>query len=336
VLAEQARLAVERARQLEPNNPLPYRASGAYYVSVVRDPARGAAEFEQGLRLAPDNVPLLVGLGLAEMNLGRWDGAASRLGRAALLDPRSVAVFIQLADVDGKLRRYPAADSAADRALVLAPTNPQAALIKALVELGQGRLDSARAIARPGAPQVDSVTLFTYFATYSDLYWVLSDEAQRQVLTLSPSDFDDDRATWAIVRAQLYDLRGDRNRSAIYADSARIAFEEQSRVAPKDAQIHVSLGLALAYLGRKTEAVREGRAGVALLPVSRDAYTAPYFQHQLARIYLLVGEPEQALDQLEALLRIPYYLSPGWLRIDPNFDSLRSNPRFKKLVEGTA
>jgi hypothetical protein len=50
------------------------------------------------------------------------------------------------------------------------------------------------------------------------------------------------------------------------------------------------------------------------------------------RIYTLVGEPEKALDQLEPLLKIPYYLSPGWLKIDPNFDSLRKNPRFQKLV----
>jgi hypothetical protein len=63
---------------------------------------------------------------------------------------------------------------------------------------------------------------------------------------------------------------------------------------------------------------------------------SPYIQLQLARIYLLVGEPETALDQLEPLLRIPYYLSPGWLRIDPTFDPLRNNPRFKKLVAGTA
>ncbi len=57
-------------------------------------------------------------------------------------------------------------------------------------------------------------------------------------------------------------------------------------------------------------------------------------QHQLARIYIIVGEPEKALDQLEPLLRIPYYLSPGWLKIDPNFAPLRSNPRFQKLVAG--
>jgi tetratricopeptide (TPR) repeat protein len=156
------------------------------------------------------------------------------------------------------------------------------------------------------------------------------------VLTLSQSAFDDDRGNWGIVLAQIYYLRGDRRRAAAYADSARLAFEEHIRDTPDDAQSHAFRGLALAYLGRKAEAIREGQRGVALLPISQDASNGPYFQHQLARIYLLVGEPEKALDQLEPLLRIPYYLSPGWLRIDPTFDPLRGNPRFRKLVEGTA
>ena len=69
-------------------------------------------------------------------------------------------------------------------------------------------------------------------------------------------------------------------------------------------------------------------------PVSTDADYGPYFQHQLARIYMLVGELEKALDQLEPLLKIPYHLSPGWLKIDRNFDPLRKNPRFQKLVAG--
>jgi tetratricopeptide (TPR) repeat protein len=143
-------------------------------------------------------------------------------------------------------------------------------------------------------------------------------------------------ATRAIIRTQLYHLRGDHARAAIYADSARIAFEQQSRAAPDDAQRHAILGLALAYLGRKSEAVREGQRAVELQPSSKEAFSGPYMQLQLARIYMLVGEPEKALDQLEPLLRIPYYLSPGWLRIDPTYAPLRTNPRFKKLVEGTA
>jgi hypothetical protein len=66
--------------------------------------------------------------------------------------------------------------------------------------------------------------------------------------------------------------------------------------------------------------------------VAKDAYGGPYNQHQLVRIYMLVGEPEKALDRLEPLLKIPYFLSPGWLKVDPNFDPLRNNPRFQKLI----
>jgi hypothetical protein len=72
-----------------------------------------------------------------------------------------------------------------------------------------------------------------------------------------------------------------------------------------------------------------------MVPMSRDAFSAGYLQHQLVRIYLLVGEPEKALDRLELLLRVPYQLSPGRLRIDPTFRPLNGNPRFERLVSGT-
>jgi serine/threonine-protein kinase len=334
-LGEQARVAAERARQLKPKDPSVFLAIGDYYGSVNPiDNEQSAAAYEDGLRLAPDNVDLLGAAALTEVSLGRWDGAASRLARATLLDPRSANTFRRLATVHAFLQNYPAADSAADRAIALAPTNPTIVLVKVLIALARGDLDSARAVVKRTETQIDPGTLLPFMALYQDLYWVLDDEEQRQVLAAPPSAFDNDRASWGIVRAEIYHLRGDRFHAAIYADSARLAFLEQTRSEPEDGQRRVLLGLSLAYLERKADAVREGLAGVKLIPISQNGLTGPYVQLQMVRIYLLVGEPEKALDQLEPLLKVPFYLSPGWLRIDPTFEPLRENPRFLKFVEG--
>jgi hypothetical protein len=92
----------------------------------------------------------------------------------------------------------------------------------------------------------------------------------------------------------------------------------------------------LALSGHKAEAIQEGERSMALEPISKDAYSGAYNQYLLARIYTVTGEYDKAIEQLEALLKMPYYLSPGWLRIDPTFDPLRKSPRFQRLVEGTA
>jgi tetratricopeptide (TPR) repeat protein len=198
--------------------------------------------------------------------------------------------------------------------------------------LGEGDLAGGRAVLKAAPKGVEPTALVAYMATYDDLVWVLEDEQRELLLRLTPSAFDDDRGTWALCLVQAYALKGDEANVHTYAEKARETFEEQLRAAPQDAQRHVFLGLALAYLGRKEDAIREGERGVALDPVAKDALNGPSIQHQLVRIYLLVGESEKALDQLEPLLKIPYFLSPGWLKIDPNFDPLRKNPRFQKLA----
>jgi len=163
---------------------------------------------------------------------------------------------------------------------------------------------------------------------------VLDEGQQRLLLRLTPTAFDDSRGAWGLALAETYALRGDSARARVYADSARLDYAEQLRATPQDAQLHALHGVALAYLGRTAEAIQEGERGLALLPITKDAFSGAYNQHQLVRIYLLVGEPEQALDRLEPLLKIPYYLSPGWLKIDPTFTPLRGNPRFEQLVTG--
>ncbi len=335
-LARAALAAAERARALRPNDPLIYLATGDFYSSVNPiDNERAAAEYEQGLRLAPDDVELLSAAATTGARLQHWEVNRSRLQRALRLDPRSFTAARRVATLLIFLRQYEPADSALDRAIALAPTNPQMALLKVMISLGRGDLAGAQAEVLAAGERIDPTTLLAFLATYQDLYWVLDSAQQRKLLELPPAAFDEDRAVWGLVRAEVYSLRGDRRLTAAYADSARRVVEGQIRAAPDDAQRRILRGLTLAYLGRKAEAVDEGLRGVELLPISQDGYFGPYVQLQLVRIYLLVDEPEKALDQLEPLLRVPFYLSPRWLRIDPTFDPLRANPRFRRLTEGS-
>ncbi len=333
-LAERAREAGARAVALAPNLPDGYRAAGSYERLVLGNHDSARAQFEKGLHVAPGDANLLRGAAGVEQALGRWDAAVAHRRQALTLDPRSVSGLGGLGNALIRLRRYREARDVLDRGLALAPGNLALLEDKAMTFLGEGDLAGARAVLEAASKEVEPTALVTYVANYQDLGWVLDDEQREILLRLTPSVFDDDRGAWALCLVQAYAFRGDGANVRLYAEEARKALEDQLRSAPEDPQRHGFLGLALAYLGRKEEAIREGKRSVALGPISGDADYGPYYQHQFARIYILVGEPEKALDELEPLLKIPYWLSPGWLTIDPNFDPLRNNPRFLKLVAG--
>jgi serine/threonine-protein kinase len=335
VVAEAARRAAQRALALAPTRPEGHQALGLYYYYVLKDNRRALMEDSTALALAPGNGEVLGAVGRDELGLGRWNAARGHFEQAIRLDPRSVYPAEQLGFVLVLIRHYSEAGRVLDHALQVAPANLNVRENRAMVVLAQGDLAGAQAVIKAAPKEVDPTALVAYVANGWDLYWALDQAQQQLLLRLTPSAFDDDRGAWGIVLAQTYALQGNRAKARVYADSARLANEQQLRATPQDAQRHVFLGLSLAYMGHKAEAVREGQRGVALLPISRDALLGAYFQHQLARIYILVGEPEKALDQLEPLLKIPYYLSPGWLKIDPNFAPLRGNQRFERLVNGT-
>ena len=334
-LIARSRLAAERALALAPDRPEGYLALGTYYRLAGRDNARAIEEYARGQRLAPANAEVLRGTGLAEQSAGRWDAALEHLQQAQQLDPRSSAAADALAGILLWLRRYPEAREAADRALAIAPNNVPSFEQKVMTFLGEGDLAGARALLRRPPSPIEPTAMVAYVGTYWDLYWALDDEQQALLLRLGPEPFDGDRAAWGLTLAATAALRGDHARARAYADSARTAYQEQIQAVPQDASLHAYLGTALAYLGRKPEAIAEAERAVAMRPTQTHALAGPYLQHQLARTYLLVGEPEKALDQLEPLLKMPYYLSSAWLRIDPTFDPLRSNPRFQRLVAAT-
>jgi tetratricopeptide (TPR) repeat protein len=331
-LAERARQAAEKAVALAPNRPEGYVALGSYELLVTLNFNRALEQLVRGQPIAPGNVDLITTTAAVEMHLGRWDAAVEHLRRAERLDPRSIVSVGRLGFALLRLRRYTDAREALDRGLALAPANLRMIELKAMTFLGEGDLAGARAVLKAAPRDVEPTALVAFVANYNDLVWVLDEQQQELLLRLTSSAFDDDRGTWGLCLVQAYALKGDAADVKKYAEEARKAFEEHLRATPEDPQLHLLHGLALAYLGRKDEAIRKGERGVALDPVAKDAYLGPYLQHQLARIYVIIGEPEKALDRLEPLLKIPYWLSPGWLKIDPNFDPLRGNPRFQKLV----
>jgi serine/threonine-protein kinase len=327
-----AREAGERATRLAPEGAEGQLAMQVYYANVAKDPIKAEEHSIRALRAGPNDPVVLSRAADLETTLGRWDQALGHLERARRLDPRSVRIAAQLRTIFIKLRRYQEAFAVGTDALALAPSDPANIENQAMIHLAQGDLDRARAVIRAAPGSLGQPALVAYLATYQDLFWVLDDAQQQILLRLPPSAFFDDPAAWGSVFMQTYWQRGDQPRARAYADTARTALEQQLKAAPDDPQLHALYGLALAYLGRKEQAIAEGERSLALLPLSKDANNGAYDQHQLVRIYLLVGEPEKALDRLEPLVRIPYFLSPGWLRIDPAFASLKGNPRFERLI----
>jgi tetratricopeptide (TPR) repeat protein len=115
-------------------------------------------------------------------------------------------------------------------------------------------------------------------------------------------------------------------------DSARILLEKELKKQPDDPCIHGQLGIVYAKLGRKEEAIKEGKLAVELNPVSKDALFGPTRIAELAYIYLIVEEYDLAIDKLEYLLSIPSYISVPWLKLNPKWDSLRQHPKFQQLL----
>jgi serine/threonine-protein kinase len=331
-LPAKARAAAERALAIAPDAAESRLAMGTYYDFVTGEYAKALEQFALGRRADPNHAELASATALSEQSLGRWENALEYLKRAAVLDPRSVQVATREARTYLWLRRHDDAIAAANRGIALEPTDIGLHQHKIMAHLGRGDLAGARAAIRAIPTEVDPTLVVAQLGNFWDLAWVLEDEQQRLLLRLAPSGWAGDRFTYALVKAQTYGYRGDQRRTRAYADSAVRASRDVLAASPNDPQRLVLLGLAQAYAGRKREAIRNGERGAALLPISKDAYTGPYLQHQLVRVYILAGEPQKAVTLLAPLLDIPYYLSPGWLRVDPTFAPLRKLPRFQALL----
>jgi tetratricopeptide (TPR) repeat protein len=119
-----------------------------------------------------------------------------------------------------------------------------------------------------------------------------------------------------------------------YADSASNALEDDSAIELQiAAHTHIVLGKLYATLGRRDDAIREGTRAVQVLPTSIDAVDGPDILYELADIYMMVGDHEAAIDQIESLLSAPCSYTMRFIGLDPLYEPLRDHPRYRALLE---
>ncbi|MCB7130459.1 MAG: hypothetical protein J3T61_13080, partial [Candidatus Brocadiales bacterium] len=222
-----------------------------------------------------------------------------------------------------------------DRAIVLAPDNSVPYLYKAWLQVYRaGNTESARQVLAEGMLYGDP-NLFSWTLVDFDIEDGHYDDALER-LTAIPEDVREWLDVFMPKEAYvgwILELRGEPAEAHRHFENARALLEEKVRESPNDERIHAASGLVYARLGLADEALREGRKAVDLLPVSLDALLGPYYIQNLAEIYAIVGEHDEALDILEHLLEIPSFTSIGALRFHRVWDPLREHPRFKALVE---
>jgi len=135
------------------------------------------------------------------------------------------------------------------------------------------------------------------------------------------------------LRAEIYYLQGNEKlKNANYLASKSI-IENKLKDQPKDARIHSALGLVYARLGDKEKAIAEGKKGVELLPVTKEAWRGYFKELDLAKIYTIVGEAELAIQKLDYLLSIPGELSVPYIKIDPVWNDLLELPLMKEVLK---
>src|ERR1700693_2664891 len=330
--------AVETALQLAPDRGEPHLAAGLLYYYCYRDYDRARSELAIARRLLSNEPLVYATLGWIDRRQGQWQDHLRNMNRALELDPRNVFILHQVAGTYQVLRRYNNLVATFDRALAVTPNDAVARVARGLAEMDAnatvqpGQLAVQRVLANDSADGVKIVDRWFNIALCARD----PNDAKRALASMLQEGI-----TWgANVRPPRSFCEGLAAREFGDNETAMNAFadarEEMETVLKKQpdyAEAMSVLGMIDAALGRKEDALREGRRAVELLPVTKDVMTGPELVRNLAIIYAWTGEKELALDQIATALQGPGPMTYGQLRLHPWWDAIRDDPRFDKLVE---
>jgi len=327
-----ARDALDRALKLEPGSPEVQAALAKHYSVAYEANERALGIYEWIIRVRPNFPPS--DLASLQMRLGRWNEAIANYERAFALNPRVADNAHVLGRLYALFGKYGESERWFERALAIWPDQYYSKLgLARLPVLAKGDTQESRARLDQLPPH--RLTEYNWF-----LLGLLERNYDGVLLRLAASPYDlFAEANFYIpidlAYATAYYYKKLSPSMTAYAERARQHLDKALAENPEDSRYHASLGLAYAYLGRKEDAVREGRRAIELYPISRNAFEAPRGYWNLAAICTISGEYEEAVRQLEHLMSVPCgnTYSPAILRIDPQWDPLRARSDFQALLK---
>jgi len=340
-----ARAQAEVALGLSPNLGEAHLALGLCLYWGDKNYDAALKEFEVAAATSPNNAEIYIYVAGIYRRQGRWRESVASFQRALSLDPRNRSVAFNAGNNHLFMRDWPAAAADYNRALEISPDFLRPKIGLAYLEVFRnGNPAAARKILENIPAASDRNGLLA--AARWDLAMLERDyAAAEKVLTDFPlEDFPSaGDAPKTFYQGCIALARGDIESAQRYFAAARPALEGWVRDDPDNPDHHARLGLLYAYMQRKEDAIRESRRAVELEPESQNAFHGAQFAAYLALVYALVGEPEQAITLIERLLSTPgaatYPDSPNSitladLRLRREWDSLRSDPRFQKILAG--
>jgi eukaryotic-like serine/threonine-protein kinase len=330
VYVDSARIALDRLRALAPQGLGVQAAEANFQGKVLYDWEGAISTGSAALEKAPNDILLLQAIGAAEGALGRWEAQTRHFRQALLLDPRNVAAGLNVGLAELLSNHAEGARVAFDRALSLQPSRPDARVWRAEVEANLGDSTRARAILRnfPVTSEKDPLLVQT---ALQNLSWLLDEPEQTKLLALEPTAFGGNRAYWAMSLAEMHLLRGDSLRARHYADSAHTAIQRMSGNGFNELRLQLYDAIALALMGRRAESTTALARAMETGRRLNDVTLGLTLRNRVW-LFLALRDRERALAELEAVQRSLTAYTPGRLRLDPHFQSLRGEPRFERFV----